>query len=435
MEYSTVEVEAFATGLLCDNVKDGYVCDSLIKLVDSSHMTIKYRYSPLEVNETMKHRLAKSVSALLQNRDADGKTLLHYITAYNVVQTNNLDEPGKMMLILHSVKEKYIEEGRTFPFNYFSWDSFNGDETLGNEMFILEKNRRRQTQEKVGEIARWILKKEPTLTESVDNEGLNPFHFQYAVSVGKKWSEGLDVVAGLVPGWTQAHGKVGLSPFAIAGYACDDIDTLFELLRFDSSVLSGYDVDGDTAKRDEDSSEVKDDESVKQMINEVLRPLAAIIEANDPVAIRQKGSEYFGQGDYGAAVELFKKAAKLGDGEANYQLAGCYGLGLGVERKPKMEIFYWEEAAIGGHPKARYNIGVTEKRNGRFDRAQRHWIIAASQGHTNSVKALVENHKRGLVKKEVADDALRAYKAAVDATKSPQREAAEAVNQNVNSYR
>ena len=130
------------------------------------------------------------------------------------------------------------------------------------------------------------------------------------------------------------------------------------------------------------------------------------IEANDPVAIRQKGSEYFGQGDYSAAVELFKKAAKLGDGEANYQLAGCYGLGLGVERKPKMEIFYWEEAAIGGHPKARYNIGVTEKRNGRFDRAQRHWIISASQGHTNSVKALVENHKRGLVKKEVADDAL-----------------------------
>jgi len=165
------------------------------------------------------------------------------------------------------------------------------------------------------------------------------------------------------------------------------------------------------------------------------RNLMKRIEANDPVAIRQKGSEYFGQGNYSAAVELFKKAAKLGDGEANYQLAGCYGLGLGVERKPKMEIFYWEEAAIGGHPKARYNIGVTEKRNGRFDRAQRHWIIAASQGHTNAVKALVENHKRGLVKKEVADDALRAYKAAVDATKSPQREAAEAVNQNVNSYR
>eukprot|EP00984_Skeletonema_dohrnii_P035181 scaffold34642_cov137-Skeletonema_dohrnii-CCMP3373.AAC.4 len=59
--------------------------------------------------------------------------------------------------------------------------------------------------------------------------------------------------------------------------ACDDIDTLFELLRFDSSVLSGYDVDEDTAKRDEDSSEVKDDEPVTQMINEVLRPLAAML--------------------------------------------------------------------------------------------------------------------------------------------------------------
>ena len=273
MEYSTVE--AFATGLLCDNVKDGYVFDSLIKVVDSLHVTIECGYHSFEVNETIKHRLAQSVSALLQKRDADGRTLLHYITAYNIGQTNNLDEPGKMMLILGCLREKYNEEGRTFPFNFFSWDSFNGDETLGNEMFIWEKNRRRETQEKVGEIARWILKKEPTLAESVDNEGLNPF--QYAVSVGKKWSEGLDVVAGLAPGWTQAHGKVGLSPFAIAGYACDDIDTLFELLRFDSSVLSGYDVDEDTAKRVEDSSEVKDDESVTQMINEVLRPLAAML--------------------------------------------------------------------------------------------------------------------------------------------------------------
>jgi len=243
MEYSTVE--AFATGLLCDNVKDGYVFDSLIKVVDSLHVTIECGYHSFEVNETIKHRLAQSVSALLQKRDADGRTLLHYITAYNIGQTNNLDEPGKMMLILGCLREKYNEEGRTFPFNFFSWDSFNGDETLGNEMFIWEKNRRRETQEKVGEIARWILKKEPTLAESVDKEGLNPF--QYAVSVGKKWSEGLDVVAGLAPGWTQAHGKVGLSPFAIAGYACDDIDTLFELLRFDSSVLSGYDVDEDTA--------------------------------------------------------------------------------------------------------------------------------------------------------------------------------------------
>eukprot|EP00984_Skeletonema_dohrnii_P014015 scaffold5863_cov90-Skeletonema_dohrnii-CCMP3373.AAC.3 len=142
-------------------------------------------------------------------------------------------------------------------------------------MIIWEKNRRRLTQEKVGEIAQWILKKEPTLAESVDNEGLNPF--QYAVSVGKKWSEGLDVVARIVPGWTQAQGKVGLCPFAIAGYACDDVDTVFELLRFDSSVLSGYYVDEDTAQRDEDGSEVDDDESVKQMIDEVFRPLAAML--------------------------------------------------------------------------------------------------------------------------------------------------------------
>ena len=86
MEYSTVE--AFATGLLCDNIKDGYVFDSLIKVVDSLHVTIECGYRSVEVNETIKHRLSQSVSALLQKRDADGRTLLHYITAYNIVSTD-----------------------------------------------------------------------------------------------------------------------------------------------------------------------------------------------------------------------------------------------------------------------------------------------------------------------------------------------------------
>eukprot|EP00573_Skeletonema_grethae_P009149 CAMPEP_0201697720 /NCGR_PEP_ID=MMETSP0578-20130828/13012_1 /ASSEMBLY_ACC=CAM_ASM_000663 /TAXON_ID=267565 /ORGANISM="Skeletonema grethea, Strain CCMP 1804" /LENGTH=298 /DNA_ID=CAMNT_0048183981 /DNA_START=109 /DNA_END=1005 /DNA_ORIENTATION=+ len=155
-------------------------------------------------------------------------------------------------------------------------------------------------------------------------------------------------------------------------------------------------------------------------VNETKR-----MEANDPVAMRQEGSRYYTRGEYRSAFEYFTKAVELGDVEAHYPLSVLYHDGQGVARNEKKEIFHLEEAAIGGHPSARYNLGVIEgRRYGRFERAQKHYVIAANQGHDGSVRSLLENHKRGFVKKEVLDAALRAHQAAVDATKSPQREEA-----------
>eukprot|EP00984_Skeletonema_dohrnii_P022749 scaffold11856_cov96-Skeletonema_dohrnii-CCMP3373.AAC.1 len=55
----------------------------------------------------------------------------------------------------------------------------------------------------------------------------------------------------------------------------------------------------------------------------------------------------------------------------------------------------------------------------------KHWIIAAALGHDGSLDALKDRYKDGLVSKEDFAAALRAHQAAVDATKSPQREEAE----------
>ena len=85
-----------------------------------------------------------------------------------------------------------------------------------------------------------------------------------------------------------------------------------------------------------------------------------------------------------------------------------------------------EEAAIGGHPNARHSLACYEGRNGRIDRAVKHFIIAANLGHDDSFKALKLLYANGDVSKEDFAAALRAHQAAVDATKSPQREAAEA---------
>eukprot|EP00985_Skeletonema_marinoi_P005849 scaffold2553_cov162-Skeletonema_marinoi.AAC.3 len=65
-----------------------------------------------------------------------------------------------------------------------------------------------------------------------------------------------------------------------------------------------------------------------------------------------------------------------------------YYEGQGVEKDKKKDVYHLEQAAIGGHPNARHNLGV------------------------------------GFVSKEGFDEALRARQVAVDFMKSPQRDKA-----------
>jgi len=158
---------------------------------------------------------------------------------------------------------------------------------------------------------------------------------------------------------------------------------------------------------------------------EVKRNLIERIEANDPVAIRQMGGYRNQEGDYDGAIEYFKKAAGLGDLGAHYELTVMYRNRHGVEKDKKKEVYHLEKAAIGGEPFARHNLGVIENENGRPDRAVKHWIIAAKLGYDKSLESLKKSYRRGLVSKEDFAAALRGHQAAVDATKSPQREEAE----------
>jgi tetratricopeptide (TPR) repeat protein len=155
-------------------------------------------------------------------------------------------------------------------------------------------------------------------------------------------------------------------------------------------------------------------------------------EANDPVALREVGMQTHFEGNYASAVEYWTKAAELGDAEAHFQLSNSYRKGLGVENDTKKAMYHEEQAAISGHAYARHNLGCHEERNGRRDRAGKHYIIAANLGCDDSMKALRKYYKGGWVTKEDFAAALRAHQAAVDATRSPQREEA-AGYQRVNS--
>ena len=150
------------------------------------------------------------------------------------------------------------------------------------------------------------------------------------------------------------------------------------------------------------------------------------VEANDPAALRQVGQHRKREGDYKGAFEYFTKAAELGDAAAHSILSFMYGNGEGVEKDEHKEMYHAEQAAIGGHVGARNFLGCHEWNNGRVDRAVKHFIIAAKLGQDVSMEQVKKSYQAGLVSKDDFASTLRAHHAAVDAMKSPDREAAEA---------
>mmetsp|Transcript_26106 Transcript_26106/g.38329 ORF Transcript_26106/g.38329 Transcript_26106/m.38329 type:complete len:318 (+) Transcript_26106:61-1014(+) len=149
------------------------------------------------------------------------------------------------------------------------------------------------------------------------------------------------------------------------------------------------------------------------------------IEANDPNALRQMGTMCGAQGNFAKSMEFLTKAANLGDAESHYQLGMMYGNRLpfsNVGKDKKKERYHLEEAAIAGHPEARLQLGIVEVESKRMDRAVKHFIIAASNGEIESMKMVRKGYETGVVSKEEFASALRAHQAAIDSTKSPQRD-------------
>jgi TPR repeat protein len=102
-----------------------------------------------------------------------------------------------------------------------------------------------------------------------------------------------------------------------------------------------------------------------------------------------------------------------------------YHDGDGVQKDEEKEVYHHEMAAIGGHPYARHNLGCYENDNDHMERAVRHFIIAANLGYDKSMKALWKHYSAGNITKEDLDATLRAHHAAIDATKSEQRDRAD----------
>jgi hypothetical protein len=150
------------------------------------------------------------------------------------------------------------------------------------------------------------------------------------------------------------------------------------------------------------------------------------IEVNDPVAMCEMGVHRHVEGDYLNAFEYWTKAAELGDIKAHFSLSFLYQEEKGVAKDKKKQLYHLEKAAIGGHPDARYHLGCIEGKRCSHERATKHLMIADNLGHDGALAELKDGYAALLVSKEDFVSALRGHQAAVDATKSPQRDEAEA---------
>jgi len=171
---------------------------------------------------------------------------------------------------------------------------------------------------------------------------------------------------------------------------------------------------------------------------EVIERLKKRVDLDDANAIFNIGVCYqdglfeFPQ-DHTKALELFHRSAELGYTGSYTNIGYAYQHGQGVEVDKKKAVYHYEQAAIGGHEIARYNLGLVEKKAGHYERAMGHWVIAVRSGDNNSLNAIKDSYSNGHATKEDYTKALRLYQAYLGEIKSRQRDEAAAFN--IEKYR
>ena len=129
--------------------------------------------------------------------------------------------------------------------------------------------------------------------------------------------------------------------------------------------------------------------------------------------------------DHAKALELWHRAAKLGNAKSSYSIGNAYDLGNGVEKKAE---YYWELAAMEGHVHARHNLGIYEGIAENMDRALKHHMIAAGFGDNDSLEKIKQMFMNGDATKDDYAKALLSYQANLVEIKSAQRDEAAAAN-------
>ena len=100
-------------------------------------------------------------------------------------------------------------------------------------------------------------------------------------------------------------------------------------------------------------------------------------------------------------------------------------MGIVWKHYTKKAKHYYELAAMMGDKDARHNLGVEDYNAGNYQRAMKHFIIAANTGYKRSLDAVKQGFTKGTVTKDEYANTLRAYQK-IKEMKSDERDKAAA---------
>jgi uncharacterized protein len=91
----------------------------------------------------------------------------------------------------------------------------------------------------------------------------------------------------------------------------------------------------------------------------------------------ESGCELYEKGLLCEAFKQFQMAAKLGNPEAQVNLANMFDAGEGVEKDFKRAVYWYKRAVSHGTPEAAYNLAIAYKHQGHI-RWFNFWLGRAS---------------------------------------------------------
>ena len=164
--------------------------------------------------------------------------------------------------------------------------------------------------------------------------------------------------------------------------------------------------------------------------SQTLAMIQKRVDAGDPVAMWHLATKYWDGSRFGLekdvtrAVELYERAAELGEKKAHYNLGVLYDEGIEVAKDMAKAFRHYEIAAMCGDSFARHNLGSMETKSGNYDLALQHYMIAANLGQEISLDAVKGFLIAGLATNDDYAGALRGYQNAIEEMSSPDRDEA-----------
>ena len=156
---------------------------------------------------------------------------------------------------------------------------------------------------------------------------------------------------------------------------------------------------------------------------ELVQRVKKRLKVNDHEAFYMLAGGYYNGSmglnqDFSEAIRLLYIGAELGSISAHSALAEACQYGNGTEVDLKRATIHLQLAAIGGDVLARRHLGANES---NFERAYKHFMIAAKSGDDESLEEVGEGYKAGHITKDEYASTLRAHQQSWGGMRSEQR--------------